>query len=231
MTHNDLHEAIRKESTKARTKTNEAFDCMERIGHMLIELKTRFHHGTFMDNAERVTGLPQRSINRYMAIARDPDGFRNRRRGIPAEEMLTLTKKATASNNRIEHETKVDTVSILPAVEPPAPRPPTRPADIVVDAVIVEAPPQAPLETTVETEVETEVETTVEIEVEEPPLVVDGTILSPATWSTGHRIIANIDRELVGDPAMIRCALADLIAYCQKRLESMNPGRKGPAPR
>jgi hypothetical protein len=140
MTHNDLHEAIRKESAKARTKTNEAFDCMVRMGHMLIELKARINRGSFMVHAEHATGLPQRSINRYMAIARDPDGFRNRRRGIPAEEMLTLTKKAPASHNRIEHETKVDTVSILPAVESPSPRLP----QITVDAVIVE--PKEPIE-------------------------------------------------------------------------------------
>jgi hypothetical protein len=135
MTKDALTDAIRKEACKARTKGNEMVDCMERIGHLLIELKTRVDYGNFMDQAERMTGLPQRSINRYMAIARDPDGFRNRRRGIPAEEVITLTKKAPTWFDRIERETKVDTVSILPAVEPPSP--PSRPADIVVDAEIV----------------------------------------------------------------------------------------------
>jgi hypothetical protein len=139
MTQPDLHDAIRKESTKARTKTAEAFDCMVRMGHLLIELKTRAHHGSFMAHAEHATGLPQRSINRYMAIAKDPDGFRNRRRGIPAEEMLTLTKKAPTSHNRIERETKVDTVSTLPAT--PSPRLP----QITIEAEIVE-PVKADLE-------------------------------------------------------------------------------------
>jgi hypothetical protein len=114
-------------------------DCMERIGHLLIELKTRVDYGNFMDQAERMTGLPQRSINRYMAIARDPDGFRNRRRGIPAEEVITLTKKAPTWFDRIERETKMDTVSIPSAVEPPSP-PASRSALIVVYAQKVETP-------------------------------------------------------------------------------------------
>jgi hypothetical protein len=136
MTKDALIDGIRKEACKARTKGNEMVDCMERIGHLLIELKTRVDYGNFMDQAERMTGLPQRSINRYMAIARDPDGFRNRRRGIPAEEVITLTKKAPSWFDRIERETKVDTVSIPSAVEPPSP-PPSRSAVIDVEAEIV----------------------------------------------------------------------------------------------
>jgi hypothetical protein len=139
MTKDALTDAIRKEACKARTKGNEMVDCMERIGHLLIELKTRVDYGNFMDQAERMTGLPQRSINRYMAIARDPDGFRNRRRGIPAEEVITLTKKAPTWFDRIERETKMDTVSIPSAVEPPSP-PASRSALIVVYAQKVETP-------------------------------------------------------------------------------------------
>jgi hypothetical protein len=140
MTKNALTDAIRKEACKARTKGNEMVDCMERIGHLLIELKTRVDYGNFMDQAERMTGLPQRSINRYMAIARDPDGFRNRRRGIPAEELMTMTKKAPTWFDRIERETKVDIVSIPSAVEPPSP-PPSRSTVIDVEAeIVVHAP-------------------------------------------------------------------------------------------
>jgi hypothetical protein len=156
MTKDALIDGIRKEACKARTKGNEMVDCMERIGHLLIELKTRVDYGNFMDQAERMTGLPQRSINRYMAIARDPDGFRNRRRGIPAEEVITLTKKAPTWFDRIERETKVDTVSIPSAVESPSPAPSPRLPRITLEAEIVEpvAPATAPAQIELETEVD-----------------------------------------------------------------------------
>jgi hypothetical protein len=218
MTKDALTDAIRKEACKARTKGNEMVDCMERIGHLLIELKTRVDYGNFMDQAERMTGLPQRSINRYMAIARDPDGFRNRRRGIPAEEVITLTKRAPTWFDRIERETKVDTVSIPSAVEPPSP-PPSRSAVIDVEAAFVarsqkvetpdemfqrglrslqeSMPPaeyQAMLERALEgpatAPAQIELETTVETEVDEPPAApVRLKTMSPASPSQSAAIL------------------------------------------
>jgi hypothetical protein len=222
MTQSDLTDAIRKEACKARTKGNEMVDCMERIGHLLIELKTRVDYGNFMDQAERMTGLPQRSINRYMAIARDPDGFRNRRRGIPAEEVITLTKKAPSWFDRIERETKVDTVSILPAVESPSPAPSPRLPQITVDAVIVERPPTAtaPAQIELETEVETEVQ-----EPPAPAVAAPTASAAPSMIETSETTLAEILGLL---PRLRPVELKQLVTVINTRW--LNQAKPSPAP-
>jgi hypothetical protein len=163
----DLIEGIKKESSKARTRGQQMIESMRRIGEMLIEMKRRVPHGNFISSASWQTNLPERTIQRYMQMAKGVAPHRtvkDRERGHRKEnlEVLRLTEFLPDDG-----EAKPDTVSVLPAPEPAPPAPSPRLPQITLEAEIVEppatatAPAQAPLEAPLETEVE--------IKVEEPP--------------------------------------------------------------
>jgi hypothetical protein len=158
---------------KARTKGNEMVDCMERIGRMLIELKDKVPHGNFMTTAANLTGIPHRSITRYMEWALKPITTAELRRIDAPEDMMKLAKPASPPP-----ASKLATVAILPASPAPSPRLP----QVTVEAEIVEtpapatAPPQAPLET----------------EVEEPP----APAVAPATASPAPSVIETSETTL-----------------------------------
>jgi hypothetical protein len=128
MTGEDLILAIKKQAGTVVAKNKEIDHCMKLIGGMLIELKQRYGHGVFLIRATHETGLPPRTIQRYMAMARGP-----------AQKRHVSHLPAPAPRRRPSTEGAIEAVIVEPAAPPPAPA-------------------QAPLETPVEIEVEVEVE-------------------------------------------------------------------------
>jgi hypothetical protein len=142
MTKGDLVEGIKKQSRRARSKGLEMIEAMKTTGHMLIELKARTKHGTFMSEAQFLTGINERTIQRYMEMARGVAPIRTvtpRERKIGRTDPLPLIRATEFLPD--DTQPKTDTVSVLPA-SPPAPRPSS--ASQVIEAHIEVMEPQEP---------------------------------------------------------------------------------------
>lgn len=59
---------IKTEAAKADKKARETVSSFRKLGELLIELKKRVPHGSFMTEVEKLTGIPHRSATRYMAM-------------------------------------------------------------------------------------------------------------------------------------------------------------------
>jgi hypothetical protein len=127
MTTDVLVEGIKKQSRRALVKGQEMVQAMAATGRMLIELKARNKHGTFLQHAVYATGLNERTIQRYMGMARGTSPMRTlkpRERSLGRKDPLPFIK---ATEFLIE-DTKPDTVSLLPE---PSPVPEVIEAEIV----------------------------------------------------------------------------------------------------
>jgi hypothetical protein len=135
----DLIEGIKKQSRRARSRGLEMIEAMKIAGHMLLELKARTEHGHFQRNASYSTGLHERTIQRYMEMARGVTPLRTvtpRERITGKGDPLPLIKATEFLPE--DAPPKNDTVSFLP-VPVPVPVPSPRLPQITVDAEIVEA--------------------------------------------------------------------------------------------
>lgn len=231
LSRDSLVEAIKKENSKARTKGAEMRRCMERIGCMLIELKTKVPHGNFMATAANLTGIPHRSITRYMEWALRPITSAELKRIDAPEDMMKSAKPATPPP-----ASKLATVAnSTPAESPPAssrPRPSTEGA---VDAEIVE--PQAK---TVLSPAATPPPVADPEEDDAPALVVDGTKdlnigkTMELFRSEGGSVTSGMEKaraatwrldEIKDDDPEIRKALEFVVTYCRTRQNELATGR------
>ncbi len=144
--------ALAKETNSRATKAaKQTLVHVGQTGVVLIELKNRLPHGTFMLEVKCRTDIDHRTASNYMLIARHFGNVSNLR-GV--RDALRYIHDAATTAKRGGNP-------------PPPAAPASRPADIEVEAEIVERPATATAPP--QDDVETTVETTVEIEPQEPP--------------------------------------------------------------
>lgn len=113
---------IKTEAAKADKKARETVSSFRKLGELLIELKKRVPHGSFMTEVEKLTGIPHRSATRYMAMVSQKPR-RSQLTDKPAEAYLRkcIDVKAAdrmAKSGQFENSTRTAVTIDAEVVEP-----------------------------------------------------------------------------------------------------------------
>jgi hypothetical protein len=117
----DLMDGIRAENTKARSMAQKSLDHVRTCGEMLIAMKARVAHGTWLFELRNI-GIERKTASNYMRIAENWGTVSHLNRGV--KDALKLLARAD---------------------DPPSPAPRPTPAPVTIEAEIVEPSPAPPV--------------------------------------------------------------------------------------